>query len=119
MSWLGRLITRGGQKSVSGLPDANNLKVRFSQEIIQRKENTWRKIRTSIEDAMSCGKSHVSIDSDVYQNIPLKELRRELKKSHYKLRDNTLGVFVRYCYNMGFTLYMLVTKLSIIRRLYG
>ena len=108
MSWLSKLISRGGQEqtSISKLPDANNLKVRFRQENLQRKESAWGKIRTSIKDAMSRGKGYVSIDSDVYRDIPLKELRRELKKSHYKLKDNTLGGFVRYCYHMRYTLHI-------------
>ena len=86
------------------LPNAINLKERFKTERSLQKENSWAKIRMLIENAMKEGEGYVEINSDTYKSIPLRELSHEIKKAKYKLRDNTCGLAVKYCYNMGYSL---------------
>ena len=90
--------------SQSKLPNATNLKEKFETERNSQKENSWAKIRVLIENAMKEGKGYVTINPDTYKNIPLRELSHEIKKAKYKLRDNTCGLSVKYCYNMGYSL---------------
>ena len=86
------------------LPNATALKEKFEAERNAQKENSWAKIRVLIENAMKEGKGYVKINSDTYKDIPLRELSHEIKKAKYKLRDNTCGLWVEYCYNMGYSL---------------
>lgn len=86
------------------LPNATALKKKFDAERNARKENSWAKISESIEDAMSRGKGYVLIAAYVYKNIPLDELLYEVKRAEYKLKDNTCGNCVKYCYDMGYDL---------------
>lgn len=88
----------------SKLPNAITLQEKFKAERNSQKENSWVRIRTLIEDAMKEGKGYVEINSNTYKNIPLRELSHEIKKAKYKLRDNTDGSWVKYCYNMGYSL---------------
>lgn len=86
------------------LPNATALKEKFEAERNAQKENTWAYIGKSIEDAMSRGKGYVFITSDIYKNIPFDELRYEVKRAKYKLKDNICGGNVKYCYDMGYGL---------------
>lgn len=90
------------------LPNATALKEKFEAERNAQKENSWTKIRALIENAMKEGKGYVEINSDTYKNIPLRELSHEIKNAEYKLRDNTFGLCVGYCYNMGYSLIILL-----------
>lgn len=109
MNWLRKIFKQGDvcdETSLSQpkLPNAINLKEEFETERSSQKENSWTKIRVLIENAMKEGKGYVEINSDTYKNIPLRELSHEIKKAKYKLRDNTCGLWVKYCYNMGYSL---------------
>lgn len=86
------------------LPNATALKEKFEAERNAQKENSWVKIGKSIEDAMGRGKRYVFITSDIYKNIPFDELRYEVKRAKYKLKDNICGGNVKYCYDMGYGL---------------
>ena len=86
------------------LDNAISLKEKFKAERNLQKEKSWAKICALIENSMKEGKGYVNISSDTYKNIPFRELSHEVKKAKYKLRDNTCGWFVKYCYRMGYTL---------------
>lgn len=107
MNWLRKIFKQEDvYDETSKLPNAINLKEEFKAERNSQKENSWVKIHTLIEDAMKEGKGYVEIHSDTYKNIPLKELLHEIKKAKYKLKDNTCGSWVKYCYNMGYSLFI-------------
>lgn len=86
------------------LPNATALKEKFDAERNAQKENSWAKISASIENAMSRGKRYVFIYIGCYKNIPFDELRYEVKRAKYKLKDNICGGNVKYCYDMGYGL---------------
>lgn len=109
MNWLRKIfkpedVCDETSLSQPKLPNAINLKEKFKTERSLRKEKTWAEIRMLIEDAMKEGKGYVEIHSGTYKNIPLREFSHEIKKAKYKLRDNTCGLRVKYCYDMGYSL---------------
>ena len=109
INWLKNIFKQEDVCDETSLPqpklsNAINLKEKFETERSLQKENSWAKIRVLIENAMKEGKGYVRINSDIYKSIPLRELSHEIKKAEYELRDNTCGLWVKYCYNMGYSL---------------
>ena len=98
------MIENTNKNTIEMKSDIINLKEEFKTERSLQKEISWAKIRVLIENAMKEGKGYVEINFDTYKNIPLRELLYEIKKAKYKLRDNTCGLWVKYCYNMGYSL---------------